>query len=122
VGVYRVGANRVGVARSDADLEQIADGLHEQEEEERKMRSLAVIPPLLLDIKQRQLRYSNKNGILDDPMTYYKNRQLCNVWTQAEKNIFREKFLLHPKNFTFISSFLQQKVGLQLADGLCCVV
>lgn len=120
--MYRVGANRVGVARSDADLEQIADGLHEQEEEERKMRSLAVIPPLLLDIKQRQLRYANKNGILDDPMTYYKNRQLCNVWTQAEKNIFREKFLLHPKNFTFISSFLQQKVGLQLADCLCCVI
>ena len=87
-----------------------------QQEEERKMRSLAVIPPIMLDSKQRQLRFYNKNGLLDDPMSDYKERQMCNTWSQTEKNIFREKYLQHPKNFTFIASFLEQKVIIVV----CC--
>jgi nuclear receptor co-repressor 1 len=31
------------------------------------------------------------------------------VWTDAEKEIFKEKFLLHPKNFGQIAQFLERK-------------
>lgn len=40
--------NRLGArVKSEAELEEIADGLHEQEHEDKKMRSLTVVPPLL---------------------------------------------------------------------------
>ncbi|XP_024086197.1 nuclear receptor corepressor 1 isoform X2 [Cimex lectularius] len=102
--------NRVGArVKSEADLEEIMDGLQEQELEDKKMRSYAVVPPLLLDAKQRSIYYINNNGKLDDFAAVYKERQLLNIWTQAEKDIFKEKFLQHPKNFGAIASYLDKK-------------
>lgn len=77
--------------------------------EDKKMRSYAVVPPLLLDARQRSVFYINNNGKLDDFAADYKERQLLNVWTQAEKEIFKEKFLQHPKNFSVIASYLERK-------------
>lgn len=73
------------------------------------MRSYAVIPPLLLDSRQRNISYLNNNGRCDDFVTEYKERQLLNVWSQAEKDIFKEKFLQHPKNFGVIAASLEKK-------------
>ncbi|XP_071179529.1 nuclear receptor corepressor 1-like isoform X3 [Mytilus edulis] len=101
--------NVAGYARSEAELEQIMDGLHEQEEEDRKMRSLAVIPPMMLDARQRSLRYYNNNGLVEDPMSEWKDRKLINIWTPEEKRIFKERYLQHPKNFPAIASYLEKK-------------
>ncbi|XP_018902999.2 uncharacterized protein Smr isoform X4 [Bemisia tabaci] len=102
--------NRVGARiKSEADIEEIVDGLQEQEMEDKKMRSYAVIPPLLLDSRQRNISYLNNNGRCDDFVTEYKERQLLNVWSQAEKDIFKEKFLQHPKNFGVIAASLEKK-------------
>ncbi|KFM81561.1 Nuclear receptor corepressor 1, partial [Stegodyphus mimosarum] len=95
--------------RSDAEWEEIIDGLQEQELEEKKMRSYAVIPPILLDSRQRRLWYVNKNGLVEDLSQEYKEKQLLNIWTDVEKEIFREKYLQHPKNFAFIASCLDRK-------------
>ncbi|XP_056017947.1 serine/arginine repetitive matrix protein 2-like isoform X6 [Ostrea edulis] len=104
----RAGNNGV-YARSEAELEQIMDGLHEQEEEDKKMRSYAVVPPMMLDARQRKLRYTNNNGRVDDPMADYEERKFINVWTTQEKNIFKEKYLQHPKSFSYIAQFLERK-------------
>ena len=80
------------------------------QEEEKKMRAYAVIPPMMLDDRQRKLRFYNKNGLVDDPKADHQQRQNVNVWTEHEKDIFKEKFLMHPKNFGFIASFLERKV------------
>lgn len=102
--------NRVGARiKSEADLEEIMDGLQEQELEDKKMRSYAVIPPILLDAKQRKLKYVNNNGHILDMETEYKERQNLNVWTNAECEIFKEKYLQHPKNFGVIASYLERK-------------
>lgn len=77
--------------------------------EDKKMRSYAVVPPLLLDAKQRSVYYVNNNGRVDDFPNAYKERHLLNVWTQPEKDIFKEKFLQHPKNFGLIASYLEKK-------------
>ena len=74
------------------------------------MRALAVIPPMMLDARQRSLRYVNNNGFMEDPMEEYRERRYINVWTAQEKQIFKEKYLQHPKNFGVISSFLEKKV------------
>lgn len=77
--------------------------------EEKKMRAYAVVPPLLLDTKQRSQYYINNNGEVNDFATEHQQRQWLNVWTAAEKDIFKEKFLQHPKNFGFIASYLDRK-------------
>ena len=82
------------------------------------MRSYAVIPPMLLDARERQLRFSNNNGLIEDPMPEYKDRQMFNMWSQAEKDMFKERFLQHPKNFGYIATFLERKVGIsQVSEG-----
>lgn len=115
--------SRVSRIKSDADLEEIMDGLHEQvrrhmtylikmkpldtfsqqiplicifflnfcfqEMEDKKMRSYAVIPPALLDSKIRNRRFTNTNGLIEDPMQEYKDKQFLNLWTDQEKDMFK---------------------------------
>lgn len=102
--------NRVGARiKSEADLEEIMDGLQEQEMEDKKMRSYAVIPPILLDAKQKKLKYVNNNGHIMDMETEHKERQNLNVWTTSENEVFKEKYLQHPKNFGMIASYIERK-------------
>ncbi|KAG1701340.1 Nuclear receptor corepressor 2 [Nymphon striatum] len=102
--------SRVGTRiRSDAEFEEIIDGLQEQEMEDKKMRSYAVVPPMLLDETIRKMCFENKNGLIEDPLTQLKDRDLINIWTEQEKEIFKEKFFQHPKNFGVIASFLERK-------------
>ncbi|CAN7937674.1 unnamed protein product, partial [Ixodes hexagonus] len=95
--------------RSEAELEEIMDGLQEQENEDRKMRSYAVVPPILLDVRERRVRYLNRNSLVEDLSSDYKERQMHNIWTDQEKELFREKYLQHAKNFSIIASYLERK-------------
>ncbi|CAH0549000.1 unnamed protein product [Brassicogethes aeneus] len=102
--------NRVGSrVKSEADLEEIMDNLQEQAMEDKKMRSYAVIPPILLDAKERKIKYEDDNGHVEDMEAVYKERKFLNVWTPQEKEVFKEKFLQHPKNFVVIASYLDRK-------------
>lgn len=83
------------------------------------MRSYAVIPPMLLDARERQQCFNNNNGLIEDPMAEYKERQVFNVWNQSEKDLFKERFLQHPKNFGYIASFLERKVSEIFSFVLC---
>lgn len=73
------------------------------------MRSYAVIPPLMLDSKQKRYSFINNNGLVTDLPKAAKEDEYSNVWTDCEKEIFREKFLQHPKNFGIIASYLDKK-------------
>ncbi|CAG2055800.1 unnamed protein product [Timema podura] len=77
--------------------------------EDKKMRSYAVIPPILLHPHQREVTYTNNNALIEDFAAEYKERQLLNVWTDSEKDIFKEKYLQHPKNFGVVASYLDRK-------------
>lgn len=90
-------------------MEEIMDNLQEQALEDKKMRSYAVIPPILLDQRERKIKYDNNNGYIEDMEVVYKSRQFLNVWTPSEKEIFKEKYLQHPKNFVVIASYLDRK-------------
>ncbi|KAJ8280828.1 hypothetical protein GJAV_G00059550 [Gymnothorax javanicus] len=109
----RVGQRGTGlsatIARSEHEISEIIDGLSEQENNERQMRQLSVIPPMLFDSEQRRVRFINMNGLMSDPMKVYKARQFMNVWSEHEKEIFKEKFIQHPKNFGLIASYLERK-------------
>ncbi|KAI7806473.1 hypothetical protein IRJ41_006593 [Triplophysa rosa] len=109
----RVGQRGTGlsatIARSEHEISEIIDGLSEQENNEKQMRQLSVIPPMMYDSEQRRVKFINMNGLMDDPMKVYKSRQFMNVWTEHEKALFKEKFVQHPKNFGLIASFLERK-------------
>uniref|UniRef100_A0A8C9R815 Nuclear receptor corepressor 2 n=1 Tax=Scleropages formosus TaxID=113540 RepID=A0A8C9R815_SCLFO len=96
-------------ARSEHEVSEIIDGISEQENSEKQMRQLAVIPPMLFDAEQQRIRFINMNGLMGDPMKVYKDRQVMNMWSEQEKDTFREKFIQHPKNFGLIASFLERK-------------
>ncbi len=53
------------------------------------MRSYAVIPPILLDERARKRRFTNSNGLIEEPMQEYKDKQFINLWTDQEKDIFK---------------------------------
>lgn len=109
----RVGQRGSGLsmsaARSEHEVSEIIDGLSEQENLEKQMRQLAVIPPMLYDADQQRIKFINMNGLMDDPMKVYKDRQVTNMWSEQERDTFREKFMQHPKNFGLIASFLERK-------------
>ena len=77
--------------------------------EDKKMHSLAVIPPLLLPPEERKRKFTNNNGLILDPLREYSERKFVNTWTDPEREIFKEKFLLHPKNFGLIAQSLERK-------------
>uniref|UniRef100_A0A672GIR6 Nuclear receptor corepressor 1 n=1 Tax=Salarias fasciatus TaxID=181472 RepID=A0A672GIR6_SALFA len=114
----RVGQRGTGlsatIARSEHEISEIIDGLSEQENNEKQMRQLSVIPPMMYDSEQRRVKFINMNGLMDDPMKVYKSRQFMNVWTEHEKEIFKDKFVQHPKNFGLIASYLERKVKCSL--------
>lgn len=58
--------------KSEADMEEIMDNLQEQAMEDKKMRSYAVIPPILLDPKERRIKYTNNNNFVEDMDAVYK--------------------------------------------------
>lgn len=82
-------------------------------EEERKMRNLAVIPPMLLDSRQRRRCYHNQAGLLEDAaQVNLESMSRMLYWTAEEKDIFREKYLQRPKNFGFIAAALENKASV----------
>ena len=63
---HRLGTR--GAVRSEADIEDVIERLQEQENEDKKMHSYAVIPPVLLPPEERSRRFTNNNGLIHDPM------------------------------------------------------
>ncbi|KAF7199803.1 nuclear receptor corepressor 2 isoform X3 [Nothobranchius furzeri] len=109
VGQRGGGGLTSSAARSEHEVSEIIDGISEHENTEKQMRQLAVIPPMLFDAEQQRIKFINMNGLMDDPMKVYKDRQVMNMWSEQEKDTFREKFIQHPKNFGLIASFLERK-------------
>ncbi|KAI5642570.1 g-protein pathway suppressor 2-interacting domain-containing protein [Phthorimaea operculella] len=102
--------NRLGArVKSEAELEEIADGLHEQEHEDKKMRSLTVVPPLLRDPSDHTPIYIDTNRRCLDMEAEHAELSVRNVWSNNEREVFREKYLQHPKNFGTIATFLPRK-------------
>uniref|UniRef100_A0A670KEA2 Nuclear receptor corepressor 2 n=1 Tax=Podarcis muralis TaxID=64176 RepID=A0A670KEA2_PODMU len=107
----RVGQRGSGLsmsaARSEHEVSEIIDGLSEQENLEKQMRQLAVIPPMLYDAEQQRIKFINMNGLMDDPMKVYKDRQTvadCVLYyyltkkNENYKNLVRRNYRRRGKN------------------------
>jgi hypothetical protein len=77
------------------------------------MFNLAVIPPMMLDARQRSHRFIDENGLVTDPMSVHNESMLrVQFWSPEEREIFKEKYIVHPKNFGYIASALENKVTI----------
>uniref|UniRef100_A0A8C7JS28 Nuclear receptor corepressor 1 n=1 Tax=Oncorhynchus kisutch TaxID=8019 RepID=A0A8C7JS28_ONCKI len=89
----RVGQRGTGmsatIARSEHEISEIIDGLSEQENNEKQMRQLSVIPPMMYDTEQRRVRFINMNGLTDDPMKVYKARQFMNPILHSSPYVYK---------------------------------
>uniref|UniRef100_A0A8D8UCU2 Nuclear receptor corepressor 1 n=1 Tax=Cacopsylla melanoneura TaxID=428564 RepID=A0A8D8UCU2_9HEMI len=104
--------SRVGArVKSDADLAEIMDGLQEQEAEDRRRHSLSVIPPIITDRSRpgRAPNFINNNGRVLDYEAEMSARAQVKMWTASERELFRDKYIHHQKNFGLIASFLERK-------------
>lgn len=73
-------------------------------------RSTLKMPSLILDQKEKMIsRFLCSNGLVEDPLSYEKERAMVNPWTSEEKDIFMEKFAAFGKDFRKIASFLDHK-------------
>jgi len=87
---------------------------NEGEEDYEKMRKSSVIPPIMYDSWQRKHQYFNQNNFIQgDAAVFYKESSKMPYWSAEEKQIFIEKFTQSPKNFGYISSFLENKTTEQ---------
>ena len=76
----------------------------------KKMKSLAVVVPTLLDADERRFKFVDKNGFLDDPkQLYLQYTKEMPIWTDAEKAVFRREFINHPKMWHKITPLVPGK-------------
>lgn len=80
-----------------------------QAQEDKKMRSYAVIPPIMFDNRQRRLVFQNENGSKVDLETELSAYKTVNLWTTGEKETFRDKYIQNAKNFGLIANSLERK-------------
>jgi hypothetical protein len=105
VGVVTAGGLINYAAEIDASLAEIEShggtpGLNEVWD-----RTLATIPMQRADI----LPLDCGSVLIEDPVKEVHNSRSINPWTREETYTFLDKFVLHPKNFKRIASFLEYK-------------
>uniref|UniRef100_A0A1I8HBC4 SANT domain-containing protein n=1 Tax=Macrostomum lignano TaxID=282301 RepID=A0A1I8HBC4_9PLAT len=98
-------------ARSEAEVNEMVDTIKNAREEEERMKSLAVLPPMLLPPWERRRLVANSNGLVrGDPVQLWNaDQDLSFRWLPHERATFKEKFLLYGKNFGAIAAFLENK-------------
>ena len=97
--------------RSDYQMSAIMDSVTDGRPESQIFRrTLAVIPDMILNERERLGRYFiDNNGFTADPMAAETEHAAVNPWTEQEKSTFAARFRAHPKNFRKISSYLPNK-------------
>ncbi|XP_042413675.1 uncharacterized protein LOC122002539 isoform X1 [Zingiber officinale] len=67
------------------------------------------MPSLLNDRDKRCTRFVNHNRLIEDPLSFEKEKAMINPWSHDEKLVFMEMLARYGKDFTKISSFLDHK-------------
>ncbi|XP_072960984.1 uncharacterized protein [Typha angustifolia] len=73
-------------------------------------RSNLKMPALILDDQEkRHMKFINQNGLIEDPVSFEKEKAMINPWSQEEREIFLDMLATCGKDFTKISSFISHK-------------
>ncbi|XP_065646349.1 uncharacterized protein LOC101236675 isoform X2 [Hydra vulgaris] len=105
--IDRLGSRAVGAGyvRSEAEIEEIT----EINANKNRVKLFSIQTPKLLNNYERRFRFLNYNSLIQDVDVFEIQRKSAILWSDKEKQIFREKFTQFPKDFEKIASFLEQK-------------
>ncbi|KAI0052136.1 hypothetical protein FA95DRAFT_1484221, partial [Auriscalpium vulgare] len=92
--------------RSDLEMEQIIASLGNEElydPAHLAIRNVAIIPDMI-SVTRGKVDYvlDDTNNLVDDPASFYDIGAGMAAWTDAEKEIFKDKYAAHPKQFGII--------------------
>ncbi|KAF7360445.1 Nuclear receptor corepressor 2-like [Mycena venus] len=105
--------------RSDLEMEQIIASLGYDEATDPNQlstRNLAVIPDMISVTGETQYTYDDTNHLVENPSEYYAPCTGIHDWTDAEKELFLDKYAAFPKQFGVIAEFLPNKTASQCVD------
>ncbi|KAH9932874.1 uncharacterized protein B0H18DRAFT_984374 [Fomitopsis serialis] len=99
--------------RTDLEMEQIIASLGNEEltdADHLSSRNAATIPDMISVTKGSvDYRYDDTNNVVEDLVNFYTPNTCLEDWTEEEKEIFLEKYMLYPKQFGIIADFLPNK-------------
>ena len=91
-------------------MSQLKD-LDSQDPNSRYLSALAEIPPMILDERERRIRFIDNTNLVVDSMALERERKAAAVamWAEEDKEIFIKRYLQYPKRFKKIAGFLENK-------------
>lgn len=113
-------ANLSDVVRSDLEMEQIIANLGNDDATDPNhlsLRNLAHIPDMISVTHGKvDYQFDDTNHLVGNPVEYYGPRTGTHDWTNAEKEIFLDKFAAYPKQFGLIAEYIPNKTAAQCVD------
>lgn len=92
-----------GIVRSEYEEMQVIAQLQKSEE----LKHLVRTPDMVIDDRSKEIRnFPSNNGLIRDPIKQRENELRSRPWGEDEIKVFKEKYLLHTKDFRKIASFL----------------
>lgn len=106
--------------RSDLEMEQIIASLGIDEAtdpNQLSQKNLAIIPDMISVTHGRvDYVFDDTNHFVTNPSDYFAPYTGIHDWTDAEKEIFLDKFAAFPKQFGIIADYLPNKSAAQCVD------
>jgi nuclear receptor co-repressor 1 len=98
------------VAAAAAAVKSDASGKGDSKSKENKyMATVVDVPMMVLDASERERRFLNENNLVADPVAAERERKARHPWSNEEKRIFIKKYLMYPKQFHKIATFLENR-------------
>ncbi|KAJ7266893.1 hypothetical protein B0H12DRAFT_1098695 [Mycena haematopus] len=105
--------------RSDLEMEQIIASLGYDEATDPNQlstRNLAIIPDMISVTGETAYTFDDTNHLVENPSEYFAPCTGIHDWTEAEKEIFLDKYAAFPKQFGIIAESLPNKTASQCID------
>ncbi|KAF7344518.1 Nuclear receptor corepressor 2-like [Mycena sanguinolenta] len=105
--------------RSDLEMEQIIASLGYDEAmdpNQLSTKNLAIIPDMISVTGETAYTFDDTNHQVENPSEYYAPCTGIHDWTDAEKEIFLDKYAAFPKQFGIIAESLPNKTPSQCID------
>ncbi|KAJ6495281.1 hypothetical protein C8R45DRAFT_166299 [Mycena sanguinolenta] len=115
----RTAATLGDTVRSDLEMEQIIASLGYDEAmdpNQLSTKNLAIIPDMISVTGETAYTFDDTNHLVENPSEYYAPCTGIHDWTDAEKEIFLDKYAAFPKQFGIIAESLPNKTPSQCID------
>lgn len=72
--------------------------------------------PMMVQTSGESEKFLNDNGLVEEAHEAQIERSLINPWTEEEIRIFIQRFLMYPKNFVKIATYLENKTTADVIE------